>query len=85
MHSKMRQHYRYRGNVVSAGYGTPKGAKHLHPSGFKEIMVHNVKDLERINPELEAARIGHKVGMKKREQIEEKADELKIRVLNRSG
>jgi len=85
MHSKMRQHYRYRTNMVSVGYGSPKGAKHLHPSGFKEVMVHNVKDLENINPEVEAARIGHKVGMKKREQIEEKADELNIRVLNRSG
>lgn len=85
MHSKMRQHYRYRRNVVSIGYGSPKDARHLHPSGFKEVMVHNVKDLERINPETEAARVAHKVGMRKRLEIEAKADELKVRVLNRSG
>jgi large subunit ribosomal protein L32e len=85
MHSKMRQHYRYRGNVVSIGYGSPKDARYLHPSGFREVMVHNVKDLERINPETEAARVAHKVGMRKRLEIEAKADELKIRVLNRSG
>lgn len=85
MHSKMRQHYRYRRNVVSIGYGSPKAARYLHPSGFKEVMVHNVKDLERINPETEAARVAHKVGMKKRIEIEAKAEELKIRVLNRSG
>jgi large subunit ribosomal protein L32e len=85
MHSKMRQHYAYRRNVVSIGYGSPKAARFLHPSGFKEVMVHNVKDLEKINPETEAARVAHKVGMRKRIEIESKADELKIRVLNRSG
>ncbi len=85
MHSKMRQHYAYRRNVVSIGYGSPKEARYLHPSGFKEVMVHNVKDLARINPETEAARVAHKVGMKKRLEIEAKAEELKIRVLNRSG
>ena len=85
MHSKMRQHYAYRRNVVSIGYGSPKMARNLHPSGFREVMVHNVKDLERINPETEAARVAHKVGMKKRLEIEAKAEELKIRVLNRSG
>jgi len=85
MHSKMRQHYAYRRPVVSIGYGSPKEARYLHPSGFKEVMVHNVKDLARINPEIEAARVAHQVGMKKRLAIEAKADELKIRVLNRSG
>ncbi|MGD9962974.1 MAG: 50S ribosomal protein L32e [Thermoplasmata archaeon] len=85
MHSKARQHYAYRRAVVSIGYGSPKGARGLHPSGFKEVMVHNVKDLERINPETEAARVAHKVGMRKRLEIEAKAEELKIRVLNRSG
>jgi len=83
--SKMRQHYGYRRNIVSIGYGGPRDARFLHPSGFREVRVWNVKDLERINPETEAARVAHSVGMKKRLEIEEKADELKIRVLNRSG
>jgi large subunit ribosomal protein L32e len=84
-HSKMRQHYGYRPNVVSIGYGGPKGARYLHPSGFREVRVWNPKDLEKINPEQEAARVAHQVGMKKRLEIEEKADELGIRILNRSG
>ncbi len=83
--SKMRQHYRYRMTVVSIGFGGPKAARYLHPSGFREVMVHNVKDLAKIHPDVEAARVGHSVGYKKRLEIEEKADELKIRVLNRSG
>ena len=84
-HSKMRHHYRYRMTVVSIGFGGPKAARYLHPSGFREVMVHNVKDLAKIHPDVEAARVGHSVGYKKRLAIEEKADELKIRVLNRSG
>ncbi len=84
-HSKMREHYGYRRNVVSIGYGSPKGARYLHPSGFREVMVWNVKDLEKIKPDVEAARVAHTVGTRKRTQIEEKADELGIRVLNRSG
>jgi large subunit ribosomal protein L32e len=84
-HSKMRQHYGYRPNVVSIGYGSPKGARFLHPSGFKEVLIWNVKDLDKIKPELEAARVAHQVGMRKRQEIEDKADELGIRILNRSG
>jgi len=84
-HSKMREHYAYRRNVVSIGYGGPRAARHLHPSGFREVMVRNMKDLEGIKPEVEAARIAHQVGMRKRIELEEKADELGIRVLNRSG
>ncbi len=84
-HSKMREHYGYRRNVVSIGYGSPRAARHLHPSGFREVMVWNVKDLEKIKPEVEAARVAHTVGMRKRTAIEDKADELGIRVLNRSG
>lgn len=85
LHSKMRRHLTRRTNVVSIGYGSPNAAKHLHPSGFREVMVHNVKDLEGIDPKTQAARVAHTVGMRKRAEIEEKADELKIRVLNRSG
>ena len=84
-HSKMRQHYGYRPPVVSIGYGSPREARFLHPSGFREVMVYNVKDLAKIRPEQEAARVAHSVGMKKRLEIQEKAVELKIRVLNRSG
>ncbi len=83
IHSKMRRHYKYRIKMVSVGYGGPKKVKGLHPSGFEEVMVHNVNDLKDIDPKKQAARIGHTVGTKKRMAIEEKADELGIRVLNR--
>ena len=72
----------YRVNVVSIGYGAPAEARNLHPSGFKEVMVYNPTDLEKIDPKVQAARIGHSVGTRKRVAIEAKAEELGIRVLN---
>lgn len=83
MHSKTRRHYKYRPNVVSVGYCSPKEVKGLHPSGFEEVMVFNQRDLEGIDPKTQAAMIGHTVGSRKREMILEKADELGIRILNR--
>jgi large subunit ribosomal protein L32e len=80
--SKARKHKGYRVNVVSIGYGAPAEARNLHPSGFKEVLVHNTADLEKIDPKVQAARIGHSVGTRKRMAIEAKADELGIRVLN---
>ncbi|UCE45903.1 MAG: 50S ribosomal protein L32e [Methanobacteriota archaeon] len=85
LHSKMRTNRGYRTKAVSIGYGGPRQAKHLHPSGFQEVIVHNVKELEDIDPKVQAARVAHTVGMRKRTQIEDRADELQIRVLNRSG
>lgn len=85
MHSKARRKLRYRRKNVSPGYGGPKLVRGLHPSGFEEVPVFNVADLEKIsNPDRQAARIGHSVGMRKRELIIDRADELGIRVLNRS-
>lgn len=67
---------------VSIGYGFPKYLKNLHPSGLKEVLVFNPKELENIDPEKEAVRIGHTVGKRKRLHIMEKAKELGIKVLN---
>jgi large subunit ribosomal protein L32e len=83
MDSKQRRNYKYRSSLVRVGHGKVATARGLHPSGFKEIMVHNTVDLESIDPETEAARVGKTVGGRKREQIYSRADELGIRVLNR--
>ncbi len=81
-HSKLREHQARRPGVVDAGYRGPRVVRGLHPSGFREVMVYNEKDLLKLEPTREAARIGSTVGGKKRETIEEKARELSIRVLN---
>ena len=83
MDNSQRKNLKYRGSKVRIGFGKVSGARGLHPSGFREVLVHNTLDLEEINPASEAARIGSTVGGRKREQIHLKADELGIRILNR--
>ena len=83
IHSKMRRHFKYRIPVVQVGFRGPASVRGLHPSGFEEILVYNPGNLENIDPKAQAIRISSKVGDKKREMIIKKADEMKIRVLNR--
>jgi large subunit ribosomal protein L32e len=83
MDSKQRRNYKYRGSLVRVGHGKVSTARGLHPSGFREVMVQNSADLDAIDPETEAARVGRSVGGRKREHIYSRADELGIRVLNR--
>jgi len=83
IHSKMKRKLRRRPPVVLIGYRGPVGARGLHPSGFEEKHVNNVDDLENIDPKRQAVRIGGTVGTKKRIMIEDRAEELGIRVLNR--
>jgi large subunit ribosomal protein L32e len=80
--SKMRINLKYRPSKVRVGFRGPKEVRGLHPSGFEEVIVFNTNDLNDINPKTQAARIGSSVGTKKRMDIEKRAEELKIRILN---
>ena len=57
----------------------------LHSSGFEDILVHNVRELDPLDPKKQAARIAHGVGTKKRMEIEKAAEKKGIRVLNAGG
>ena len=80
--SKMRK--KVKGWPVSptTGYRSPKKTRGLHPSGFVEILVQSIEDLGGIDPELQAIRIGRRVGNRKRVQILTLAEERGIHVLN---
>ena len=80
--SKQRRGIKGKGDVVEAGFRSPTAARGLHPSGFEEVRVHNVDDLSGVDGDSQAVRIASKVGARKRERIEEVAEEEEIRVLN---
>lgn len=82
-YSKLRHHQVSQGDVVSIGYRGPALARGMHPSGFREVLVHNVKELLNVDAKLQAVRIAAAVGGRKREEIENRADELRVRVLNK--
>jgi len=77
-----KQKSRGRPGIVKIGYGGPKIAKGLHPSGFTDNLVYNVADLEKLNPKTDGVRMGHAVGTKKRKEIMIKALEKKFKVFN---
>jgi large subunit ribosomal protein L32e len=79
---KMRRKIKGWPPMVSTGYKGPKVARGLHPSGLREVMVHNVEELSLVDSSVQAARIGHTVGKKKRTLIIAAAREKKIRILN---
>ena len=80
--SKVRIKLKGKPRMPSIGWRAPKNLRGKHPSGFKEVLVYNLSDLEKVNPKEEAIRIGRTVGKKKRKEIIEKAKEMRIKVLN---
>ncbi|MDF9744292.1 50S ribosomal protein L32e [Natrinema salsiterrestre] len=80
--SKQRRGVKGKGPKVQAGYRTPKEVRGKHPSGFEEVYVENADDLEGVDGDTEAVRIASAVGARKRERIEELAEEQGVRVLN---
>ena len=80
--NKMRRQLSGVPRLVKIGYRGPKKARGLHPSGYTDNLVFNVKDLGRLDPAADAARIGHAVGQRKRLLILAEARNKGIKVLN---
>jgi large subunit ribosomal protein L32e len=83
--SKMRLRVKGWPKIVRVGYRGPKLARGLHPSGYREALVHNLDELKGLNPKQDAARLASGLGAKKRKELIEKAKELGIKVLNPTG
>ncbi len=81
-HSKQRKQIKGKGARAKIGFRSPKEARGLHPSGFEEVLIYRPEEITELNPDKEAARIASSVGGRKREKIEEKALEEKVRILN---
>ena len=80
--SKQRRGIKGKGPKVEAGFRTPKAVRGKHPSGFEEVRVENPDDLDDVDGDSQAVRIGSTVGARKRERIEELAEDAGVRVLN---
>lgn len=80
--NKMRRKIKGWPPTVSVGYRGPKVARGLHPSGYKEVLVYNAEEVEKIDPKTQAVRIAHMVGKRKRAKILVEARKRKITILN---
>lgn len=82
LQGKQRKHIKAKGALAQVGYGSPVAVKGLHPSGYADILVNNLSDVEKIDASIEAIRIARTIGARKKVIIEEKAAELGLKVLN---
>jgi large subunit ribosomal protein L32e len=82
LHHKVRSGIKAKGPMVQAGFRSPATVRGLHPSGYEEVRVSSLKELEKLDKTRQAIKISSKVGMKKRTAIEEKARELGLKILN---
>ncbi|MBY8981797.1 MAG: 50S ribosomal protein L32e [Candidatus Lokiarchaeota archaeon] len=66
----------------SVGYRAPKKVRGLHPSGFEEVNVTTIKDLEGLNPKKHAIKISTRLGTKKRIPLIEYVQRRGYKLLN---
>ncbi|MEM2934474.1 MAG: 50S ribosomal protein L32e [Methanocellales archaeon] len=82
LHHKIKSKIKAKGKAVQVGFRAPAIVRGLHPSGFEEVLVYSVKEIEKLDRTRQAIKISGRVGMKKRAEIEEKARELGLKILN---
>lgn len=79
--SKKRIRQASEGACPRIGYKNAPEARFMHPSGMKEIMIHNVNEITEGLKNV-VLRIAGSVGGRKRMEIQKKAESMKLRVLN---
>ncbi|MBD3353323.1 MAG: 50S ribosomal protein L32e, partial [Candidatus Lokiarchaeota archaeon] len=80
--SKTRQKKKSGVKSPNIGYRTPKELRGLHPSGLKEVVIHNIKEADNLNPNKHGIKIASKVGAKKRIKLIEELKSRKFKVFN---
>ncbi len=81
-HNKQREQKKAKGALPKPGFGSPIAVRGMHPSGFFEVLISSLKELEGIDPKTHAIRIGATVGDRNRIGLQEKALGEGFKVLN---
>merc|ERR1712113_1244939 len=78
---------KFKGSTLmpNIGYGSNKKTRFRMKNGFYKFVVRNLSDLELLlmHNEKYAVEVAHNIGAKKRKQIVERADQLRLYVPNR--
>jgi large subunit ribosomal protein L32e len=81
-HSKVRKYLGPKLSRPLVGYKKKPSDRGLHPSGYREVLVTNESELENLDEKTQAVRISSTIGGRKRGAMLEKAEKLKLKVLN---
>ncbi|UCC20405.1 MAG: 50S ribosomal protein L32e [Promethearchaeota archaeon] len=66
----------------SVGYRTPKKIRGLHPSGYEEVRVVNIQEINDLNKNRHAIKISGKLGAKKRITLIDYCQKRGFKILN---
>ncbi|XP_017769187.1 PREDICTED: 60S ribosomal protein L32 [Nicrophorus vespilloides] len=82
--NRVRRRFKGQYKMPNIGYGSAKFTKHMLPSGFRKVLINNVKELEVLMMQNRkfCGEIAHAVSSKKRKEIVERAQQLSIRITN---
>jgi large subunit ribosomal protein L32e len=80
-HTQVRRRFKGQIPMPKIGYGSNKKTRHLLPSGHKELLVHNVSELDLLlmHNNKYAAAVAHGVSSKKRIEIIARAKVLGVK------
>ena len=81
-HNKQREQKKAKGELPKPGYGSPIAVRGMHPSGFFEVLVASIKELEGLDNKTHAVRISATVGDRKRVALQDAAVAAGLKVLN---
>jgi len=81
-HNKQREQKKAKGPLPKPGFGSPVAVRGMHPSGFFEVLLSSVKNLEGLDPKTQSVRIAGTIGNRKRAGLQEQAIAAGFRVLN---
>merc|ERR1712152_87423 len=82
--NRVRRRFKGVYKMPNIGYGSAKNTRHMLPTGFRKVLVHNVAELEVLMMQNKkfCAEIAHGVSAKNRKTLVERAQQLCIRVTN---
>ncbi|KAK7604927.1 hypothetical protein V9T40_006113 [Parthenolecanium corni] len=82
--NRVRRRFKGQYLMPNVGYGSNKKTRHMLPTKFRKVLIHNEKELEMLLMQNRkyCAEVAHGVSSKKRKQIVLRAQQLSIRLTN---
>lgn len=80
--SKMRHERQGWPSLVKVGYRGPRRVRGLHPTGFRDILIHDARELSELDPKKDAVRLSSSLGRRKRGELVTRAREIGLKILN---